>query len=128
MVITPKKASSVVFGGSALFALMIALAARTDVPQTVATTVSVGQGDQFNDAWNESTGPVLLKAASLASTEPKPVKTVAVTPDIEPDVVVIKEEKITTKPKQHHVERDVCQRHGMHKVITRGGRSWRCRR
>jgi hypothetical protein len=23
---------------------------------------------------------------------------------------------------------DVCTRHGMHKVITRGGRSWRCRR
>lgn len=24
--------------------------------------------------------------------------------------------------------RDICTRHGMHKVITRGGRSWRCRR
>jgi hypothetical protein len=23
---------------------------------------------------------------------------------------------------------DICTRHGMHKVITRGGRSWRCRR
>jgi hypothetical protein len=27
-----------------------------------------------------------------------------------------------------HAPRDICTRHGMHKVITRGGRSWRCRR
>jgi hypothetical protein len=25
-------------------------------------------------------------------------------------------------------ERNVCTRHGMRKVVTRGGRSWRCRR
>ena len=35
------------------------------------------------------------------------------------------------KPKREHkrhVELDICQRHGMHKVITRGGKSWRCKR
>ena len=26
------------------------------------------------------------------------------------------------------VSLDICQRHGMHKQVTRGGRSWRCRR
>ena len=36
-------------------------------------------------------------------------------------------------PRQHKhveqvVERNVCTRHHMHKVITRGGKSWRCRR
>jgi hypothetical protein len=25
-------------------------------------------------------------------------------------------------------ERNICTRHGMHKQVTRGGRSWRCRR
>lgn len=27
-----------------------------------------------------------------------------------------------------HASLDICQRHGMHKQITRGGKSWRCRR
>ena len=25
-------------------------------------------------------------------------------------------------------KRDICRRHGLHKVATRGGKSWRCRR
>ena len=30
---------------------------------------------------------------------------------------------------QHHAssESDVCTRHGMHKVVTHGGKSWRCK-
>jgi len=43
---------------------------------------------------------------------PKPVKTVAVAPDAE-------------KPAP---ESNVCTRKGLRKVMTRGGRSWRCRR
>jgi hypothetical protein len=36
-------------------------------------------------------------------------------------------------PRRHRhveqvVERNICTRHHMHKVITRGGKSWRCRR
>ena len=39
----------------------------------------------------------------------------------------------THPPPRHRSARvalrtDVCARHGMHKQITRGGRSWRCRR
>jgi hypothetical protein len=30
--------------------------------------------------------------------------------------------------RRHHRESNICTRHGMHKVITRSGRSWRCRR
>jgi hypothetical protein len=116
------KVSSLVFGGSALLALVIALAARTDVPQTVAATESAGQGSQFDDAWNDVASTVIFKTAARFSTEPKPVQTEVITPI--PPVLVVSEEKVT-KPKQHHVERDICQRHGMHKVYK--GRSWRCR-
>jgi hypothetical protein len=39
--------------------------------------------------------------------------------------------KITVRPvrpaRRTHTG-DVCQRHGMHKTLTHGGRSWRCRR
>lgn len=34
----------------------------------------------------------------------------------------------TTVSVRRHHPTDVCARHGMRKVITRGGRSWRCRR
>jgi hypothetical protein len=44
---------------------------------------------------------------------------VLVTPQIDP-------RKLTSPAKPRR--RDVCARHGMHKQITRGGRSWRCRR
>jgi hypothetical protein len=42
------------------------------------------------------------------ATPPKPVKTAAVVPDPLPKA-------------------DICRRHGKRKVMTRGGRSWRCR-
>jgi len=45
-------------------------------------------------------------------TQPKPVKTVAVAPDAE-------------KPAP---ESNVCTRHGLRKLVIRGGKSWRCRR
>ena len=28
---------------------------------------------------------------------------------------------------ERHAPPDICARHGMHKVVTRGGKSWRCR-
>jgi hypothetical protein len=35
-------------------------------------------------------------------------------------------ERPHTKPRRER--RDVCARHGMRRVVTRGGKSWRCRR
>ena len=43
---------------------------------------------------------------------PKPVKTTAIVPDAE-------------KPAP---ESNVCTRHGLRKLVIRGGKSWRCRR
>lgn len=125
----PNRSFIVVFGGSALVALMVAFAARTDVPQTVATTASVGEGAKFDETWNAAASTVTFKSASIVSTEPKLVQTIRVEPDSEViPPVILSEEKITTKPKYRHVraERDICKRHGMHKVHQ--GKSWRCRR
>jgi len=115
------KTSTIVFGGSALLALVLALAARIDVPQTVAATESVGQSRQFDDSWNALQTSIIPKTASLRE-EPKLVQTVK----IEPESEVIPEILMTPKSRFKRVEkRDVCQRHGMHKVQR--GRSWRCR-
>jgi hypothetical protein len=43
---------------------------------------------------------------------PKPVKTTAIAPDVE-------------KPAP---ESNVCTRHGLRKLVIRGGKSWRCRK
>ena len=32
-----------------------------------------------------------------------------------------------SRPRRRSVEADLCTRHGLHKVITHGGKSWRCR-
>jgi len=119
------------FGGSALLALVLALAARIDVPQTVAATevnnnsISVGKGRQFDDSWNDLQTSTVPKTASLASTEPKPIQTIRVEPESEVVPPIILSEEKVAKPK-YHEPKDVCQRHKMHKVYR--GRSWHCRK
>jgi hypothetical protein len=120
----PMKSMTLALGGSALVALMVVFAARSDVPQTVAATVSVGEDNQFDEVWREAAVNSALKSASLRLTQPKLVKTETILPPI-----IAKPEEITPKLKRKLVvERDVCQRHGMRKVTTRGGKSWRCKR
>lgn len=51
--------------------------------------------------------------------DPPPPKKVAAVDDDNDD-------EEAHRPRKHHA-RNLCERHGMHKVITRGGRSWRCR-
>jgi hypothetical protein len=116
--------AAIALGGSALLALMVVFAARSDVPQTVGTTVSVREDDQFDEVWREAAVNSALKSASLRLTQPTPIKTEVILP-----TVIAKPEELTPKLKRKLVvERDVCQRHGMRKVTTRGGKSWRCKR
>lgn len=119
------KISALAFAGSALFALMVTFATRSDVSQTVGATVSAREESQFEDTWNNTAVPLALKSASLRDTEPKPIKTVKIEPESEiiPPSVVYEDKP--RKPK-YHEPKDVCQRHKMHKVYR--GRGWRCRR
>ena len=114
--------SAVVFGASALFALMVTFAARTDVPQTVAATVSADEGDQFADIWREAAVNTALKSASLrVPNEPKVVQTEVVLPPI-----IATPEEITPKLKKKLIlKQDICERHGMKRVEH--GKRWRCK-
>jgi len=51
---------------------------------------------------------------------------------IVPAIVPPPEPKSVPRPRQvasiRHQVADICTRHGMHKQVTHGGRSWRCRR
>lgn len=117
-----KNSVAIVLGGSALVALMFVFAARSDVPQTVGTTVSVREDDQFDEVWREAAVNSALKSASLQLTEPKLVQTEVILP-----TVIARPEELTPKLKRKLIiERDVCQRHGMRKVYR--GKGWRCKR
>lgn len=67
-------------------------------------------------------------------TDPIPVVTEHIAPDVPakvPPVVLTSDEE--DRPAAHHrryaeSESNVCTRHHMKKVVTHGGRSWRCRR
>lgn len=117
-----KNSVAIVLGGSALVALMFVFAARSDVPQTVGTTVSVREDDQFDEVWREAAVNSALKSASLQLAEPKLVQTEVILP-----TVIARPEELTPKLKRKLIiERDVCQRHGMRKVYR--GKGWRCKR
>jgi hypothetical protein len=107
-------------GVVALTPIVVALAARNDVPQTVRATESVRQDDQ----------PALKKSDMIRviPIEPQPIQIERVLPLDTPVSVppVILPINPPGKTRGRHVELDTCQRHGMHKVHSR--RSWRCKR
>jgi len=74
----------------------------------------------------------MSKPMALASTEPKPVVTERVVPDAPeraPPVAAVEEDEqpAVRRVRRARAESNICTRHGKRKVMTRGGRSWRCR-
>lgn len=72
-------------------------------------------------AFAEQTGPA--RAEPVATIAPPPA---IPAPQTEPEKLT---RGVSRNPTPHFSHpRDVCTRHGMHRVVTHGGRSWRCRR
>jgi hypothetical protein len=64
-------------------------------------------------------------AAAPAQAPPSPV---AINANIPPDdEATTRKGRLKYLAKDRTNKRDICARHGMRKVVTRGGRSWRCR-
>jgi hypothetical protein len=122
------------------------LAAVAVMAVAVATKVGPSSGPvraeespRFDDSWRAAAVPLALKKADMermVQEEPRKVKTVPVVepmPTIAPEPVM--EEKEVRKRsvrsvlhEKRHAPRDICTRHKMRKVITRGGKSWRCKK
>jgi hypothetical protein len=91
------------------------------------------QEEQFDTAWLDVMKPLALKKGDMDRRtvvpvpEPKVVTTVPVPVDTmeEPSPALTRKIKAVPTQRGH---RDICQRHKMHKVITRNGKSWRCRK
>jgi len=129
---TPFKITMAVTAMPTLLMVLFALQ-RIPVPAD-PITVAVAAEEQFDDAWTDTMQPLALRKADLektlaTTTEPKPVAAERILLDVStkvpPVIVSFAEDK--PRHRRHAEHRDVCPRHGKHKVVTRGGRSWRCR-
>lgn len=114
-------ALKLVTGAAAMSSLLVVLAGR-DPPVPPAPVP-----DAIAERW-PTDPPVAPKAdrlpvAAAAMTLPEKIE-LAGPARVEPVATVA---HLPATPATHH-SRDICQRHGMHKVETHGGRSWRCRR
>ena len=73
----------------------------------------------------------IVDTSKLITAAPKPVLTERVVPNApvtEPPVALQGGEERPAVGRRAERKRDVCARHKLRKVITNGGRSWRCRR
>jgi hypothetical protein len=83
----------------------------------------------FDDRWDKMPTVAEIRVIPLdARPAPPPpplpvVRAERPSPEHEPDL----EPKRRHRHEREHRHGDICERHGLHKVITRGGRSWRCR-
>jgi hypothetical protein len=121
-------------GAAALWPALFLLAAQRDAPPPVALP------DQIAERWPPEI-PVAPKADRLSINEPAPIYVAKPEPTPQPmalataaDIEQSRTEKPHIRNARAHArnepasERNICTRHGMHKVETHGGRSWRCRR
>jgi hypothetical protein len=127
-----------ILGGVGILAVLTYAAMHRPSP---AETKPVAH-DRFDVAWSDvmqTTGGSVLRKADqerVATSEPVPVQTERIVPPTKiPPVVLVEEERTEDSPRRsrsrkqrHAAVRDVCTRHGMHKVVTRGGKSWRCKK
>ena len=134
------------FGGVAIFALMTVFAIQRLPGETAAPPAPTVEEARFDAAWADLFQTAVAKRQDrvrqieLVSSDPKPVQTERIMPDVPaaapPVVVVQEEEQPAARPRRHHrihtasadTGSNVCTRHKMHKEITRGGKSWRCRK
>jgi len=114
------------FGGAAIVSVLVIAATERDPPRSLAA-------GPVQDRWlPEPLEPEPLRKADRLYLPPVSVDgPVMVVPAVAPPLLPAPHDD----PKPARAERrhrqaggDVCTRHGMRKVVTNGGRSWRCRR
>jgi hypothetical protein len=107
------------------------VAAPLPVVTVPVTTEGVRRVDMdirsFNARWLPVNGmpPMTLAAKRVPEHVPGAVDPL---PEGSRPHVIRPQPKIQFRPRTTRRESNVCTRHGMHKQVTRGGRSWRCRR
>ena len=110
----------VMLGAAALWPVLFLLGSQRDPP----TPPPVVAPDTLAERWpTETVAPKgdRLPVTPAPTAIEAPVQVAAARIDVLQTVG-------TTVSARRHIEHNICTRHGMHKQITHGGRSWRCRR
>lgn len=110
---------------TAMASALTILASERDPPRPPAALP-----DAFAEQWTDDP-PAASKGDRLPLFAPAPAPPVEVPPPIWMSTVADIKQARNETPRARNKpapERDICTRHGMHKQITRGGKSWRCRR
>ena len=137
VIVTPLK---LVAGFAAVTALSATLAiTRIPAPKEAISLKSdkLQSEKALDQAWAASFQEAVEKKTvrTIELTPPKKVITERVSPPpaesapvtVPPVIAVQEEDKPPVVRRRRHAEgRDICSRHGMHKKVTRGGKSWRC--
>jgi hypothetical protein len=114
------------FGSAALCSMMLIAASERDPPRPRQAT------DPITERWiPEPSEPEPLRKADRLALPPVSADGPAmVVPAVAPLLLPasLDDPKPARTGKRRHPGGDVCSRHGMRKAITRGGKSWRCRR
>jgi hypothetical protein len=126
--------SKIVLGCAATTALVTALAIR-NVPEDERIVVEKPRlilsaepkiEDRVETLPKTDRDAVVVKTTAVLP-EPVTVEAARIRPDAPakaPPVILVEEERPAAR--RHH--KDTCTRHGMHKIETHGGKSWKCRR
>jgi len=119
-------------GVVALSGIVAAMLTLSREPPAVSATASPAVVKaEFDARWDDAAEPAPLKKQDRLAL-PVTTERVPVPPRIELSVddatAQIEAKKPVEKTKRHVREHNICTRHKMHKVMIRGGRSWRCRR
>jgi len=110
-----------------LFALTATKAKPKPPPPTYIEQIT--QGDSFVERFGQD-GPAVIRVRTIpivrtpTPSVPAPENPPSTIPVAEPTPPVRQREAVVRVSRKG----DICQRHNMRKVITRGGKSWRCRR
>ena len=118
-------------GVVAMSSLLAVFATQRDPPRPPESVVN-----PIAERWVEPP-PMPKKTDRLALYVPPPdpaptpvaaIPVATIEPATEDDLKQARAEMRHHRAHHHHHERgDVCTRHHMHKVVTHGGKSWRCR-
>jgi hypothetical protein len=90
---------------------------------------------EFGSRWESLSAdeePLLKKSdrLALADANAAPIRSERVVPSPSPakPLIMVQTADDERPVSPRHRRLDVCERHGMRRVVTHGGRSWRCRR
>jgi hypothetical protein len=117
LVLAPMSAKAIIITG---------IVAWSGIAAAVLTMPQEPLKAKFGERWESVAELAPLKKQDRLvqpADEPRPV--------ITERVLVAPPEDVKTEPRppiKPIGEHNICARHGMHKVTTRGGKSWRCRR